>query len=173
MFEIMNFLDERLRHNNSAVVLAAVRVFLRVTIDSGAMHYQVHNPFHLSTKMLEQGWCESHQYISRRRVCDPIGCEQVLERVRAPLITLMTGGSPETAYILLKHIIVLAQVTMSPVIAAISFISTLVNYCSSCLLRLVLPDQALGLGLRVWGLGLPSIPLTQSIMQTAACPWSF
>ena len=41
MFEIMNCLDERLRHNNSAVVLAAVRVFLRVTIDSGAMHYQV------------------------------------------------------------------------------------------------------------------------------------
>ena len=74
MFEVMNFLDERLRHNNSAVVLAAVRVFLRVTIDSGVIHYQV------------------------------------LERVRAPLITLMTGGSPETAYILLKHILVLSQV---------------------------------------------------------------
>eukprot|EP00282_Hemiselmis_andersenii_P016122 CAMPEP_0114118816 /NCGR_PEP_ID=MMETSP0043_2-20121206/5780_1 /TAXON_ID=464988 /ORGANISM="Hemiselmis andersenii, Strain CCMP644" /LENGTH=599 /DNA_ID=CAMNT_0001211323 /DNA_START=18 /DNA_END=1814 /DNA_ORIENTATION=+ len=73
MFEIMNYLDERLRHSNGAVVLAAIRVFLRMTLDSGAIHYHV------------------------------------LERVRAPLITLMTGGSPETAFILLKHILLLAQ----------------------------------------------------------------
>eukprot|EP00286_Rhodomonas_abbreviata_P030069 CAMPEP_0181301436 /NCGR_PEP_ID=MMETSP1101-20121128/7424_1 /TAXON_ID=46948 /ORGANISM="Rhodomonas abbreviata, Strain Caron Lab Isolate" /LENGTH=621 /DNA_ID=CAMNT_0023406743 /DNA_START=76 /DNA_END=1937 /DNA_ORIENTATION=- len=31
MFEVMNFLDERLRHNNSAVVLAASKVFIKLT----------------------------------------------------------------------------------------------------------------------------------------------
>lgn len=40
-FNIMNLLEERLRHSNSAVVLAATKVFLNFTQDMPAVHQQV------------------------------------------------------------------------------------------------------------------------------------
>ncbi|EKX50381.1 Adaptor protein complex 4 subunit beta [Guillardia theta CCMP2712] len=72
-FEIMNFLDERLSHGNSSVVLATVKVFLNLTQDRPELQ------------------------------------KQVVQRVRSPLISLMTGSSPEVAFVLMKHIIILIK----------------------------------------------------------------
>ena len=40
-FDIMNALEDRLQHSNSAVVLATVKVFLRVTLEMADVHQQV------------------------------------------------------------------------------------------------------------------------------------
>ena len=40
MFDILNLLEDRLRHANSAVVLAATRVFLLATLDNAGVHQQ-------------------------------------------------------------------------------------------------------------------------------------
>ena len=44
MFDIMNLLEDRLRHNNSAVVLAATRLFLNITLTHADVHQQAGNP---------------------------------------------------------------------------------------------------------------------------------
>ena len=41
-FDIMNLLEERLKHSNSAVVLGATKVFLNLTQDMPAVHSQVY-----------------------------------------------------------------------------------------------------------------------------------
>ena len=41
-FDIMNVLEERLKHSNSAVVLGATKVFLNLTQDMPAVHSQVY-----------------------------------------------------------------------------------------------------------------------------------
>ena len=41
-FDIMNLLEERLKHSNSAVVLAATKVFLNLTQDMPQVHAQVY-----------------------------------------------------------------------------------------------------------------------------------
>eukprot|EP00743_Colponemidia_sp_Colp-15_P002288 GILK01002479.1.p1 GENE.GILK01002479.1~~GILK01002479.1.p1 ORF type:complete len:794 (-),score=148.65 GILK01002479.1:161-2542(-) len=73
MFDIMNILEDRLKHSNSAVVLGCTKVFLNLTRDK------------------------------------PVICRQVYERLKAPLITLMVGGSFELAYTVLSHIELLVQ----------------------------------------------------------------
>ena len=72
-FDIMNLLEERLKHANSAVVLAATKVFLNLTQDMPAVH------------------------------------EQVFARLKAPMLTLMTGGIFEQGFACLKHIALLTQ----------------------------------------------------------------
>lgn len=42
MFDVMNLLEDRLRHANSAVVLAAVRLFLLITLPHADVHQQVY-----------------------------------------------------------------------------------------------------------------------------------
>jgi len=42
MFDIMNLLEDRLRHNNSAVVLATTRVFLTLTLEHEDVHQAVY-----------------------------------------------------------------------------------------------------------------------------------
>ena len=42
MFDIMNLLEDRLRHANSAVVLATVRLFLLLTLDHPDIHQMVY-----------------------------------------------------------------------------------------------------------------------------------
>lgn len=69
----MDFLDERVRHGNSAIVLAAVKVFLNLTAEKPAVR------------------------------------RQVAERIKGPLMTLVTGASPEVASVLLAHVLVLAR----------------------------------------------------------------
>lgn len=73
MFDIMNLLEPRLKHSNSAVVLGTTKVFLQFTKGKGAVH------------------------------------QQVFERLKAPLLTLMAGGSVELAFTVLSHIDVLVQ----------------------------------------------------------------
>ena len=73
IFDIMNILEERLKHSNSAVVLAATKVFLNLTQDLPTVH------------------------------------KQVYERLRAPMLTLMTGGIFEQGFACLKHIALLVQ----------------------------------------------------------------
>lgn len=61
-FDIMNLLEERLRHSNSAVVLGATKVFLNLTSSMPTVHAQVYM------------------------------------RLKAPMLTLMTGGIFEQVY---------------------------------------------------------------------------
>eukprot|EP00731_Ephydatia_muelleri_P023370 Em0015g953a len=68
VIDILNILDDRLKHANFGVVMAAVRVFLHITSD-----------------MLEMQ-------------------ADILERVRAPLLTFLGSGSPEIIYTCLQHI---------------------------------------------------------------------
>ena len=70
-FDIMNLLEERLKHSNSGVVLAATKVFLNLTQDMPAVHSQVY------------------------------------QRLKAPMLTLMTGGGFEIGFACLKHIALL------------------------------------------------------------------
>ncbi len=72
-FDVMNLLEERLKHSNSAVVLAAVKVFLNLTQDMPAVHSQVYT------------------------------------RLKAPMLTLMTGGNFEQGFTCLKHICLLTS----------------------------------------------------------------
>jgi AP-4 complex subunit beta-1 len=72
-FEIMNFLDERLRHCNAAIVVATVKVFFNLSADNPAIQ------------------------------------KQVIERTKAPLVSLMTAASSEVAFVLLKHMHLLVQ----------------------------------------------------------------
>ena len=72
-FDIMNLLEERLKHSNSAVVLATTKLFLNLTQDMPAVHSQVY------------------------------------QRLKAPMLTLMTGGGFEQGFACLKHIALLTQ----------------------------------------------------------------
>ncbi|KAK9826712.1 hypothetical protein WJX81_000377 [Elliptochloris bilobata] len=73
VYELMNTLDDRLAHSNSAVVMATVKLFLHLTITMPATH------------------------------------QQVLERIKEPLQTLMSRDHYETAYAVLAHFLLLAQ----------------------------------------------------------------
>jgi vesicle coat complex subunit len=73
VFEIINFLDERLRHSNAALVIATVKVLINLSASNPEIQ------------------------------------KHVIQRTKAPLVTLMTGGTPEIAWLLLKHILLLVQ----------------------------------------------------------------
>lgn len=83
VFDIMNLLEDRLKHSNSAVVLGTTKVFLNLTQTMPRVH------------------------------------EEVLKRLKAPLLTLMTGGSHEISFAILAHINILVQ--KSPAIFADSY----------------------------------------------------
>ncbi|KAH0467587.1 hypothetical protein IEQ34_002620 [Dendrobium chrysotoxum] len=68
IFDIMNLLEDRLQHANSAVVLATIKVFLYLTMSMTDVH------------------------------------QQVYERIKAPLLTLVSSGSPEQSYAVLSHL---------------------------------------------------------------------
>lgn len=67
-FDIMNLLEDRLQHANSAVVLATIKVFLNLTMSMADVH------------------------------------QQVYERIKAPLMTLVSSGSSEQSYAVLCHL---------------------------------------------------------------------
>lgn len=67
-FDMMNILEDRLQHTNSAVVLATIKVFLHLTISMADVH------------------------------------QQVYERIKAPLLTLVNSGSAEQTYAVLSHL---------------------------------------------------------------------
>lgn len=67
-FDIMNLLEDRLQHANSAVVLATIKVFLNLTMSMADVH------------------------------------QQVYERIKAPLMTLVSSGSAEQSYAVLCHL---------------------------------------------------------------------
>lgn len=68
IFDIMNLLEDRLQHANSAVVLATTKVFLHMTLSMTDVH------------------------------------QQVYERIKTPLITLVSTGSSEQSYAVLSHL---------------------------------------------------------------------
>eukprot|EP00897_Mesotaenium_endlicherianum_P009523 jgi/Mesen1/859/ME000114S10944 len=67
-FDIMNLLEDRLQHANSAVVLATTKVFLHLTLSMADVH------------------------------------QQVYERIKAPLLTLMSTSNAEQSYAVLSHL---------------------------------------------------------------------
>lgn len=68
IFDIMNLLEDRLQHANSAVVLATIKLFLFLTMSMADIH------------------------------------QQVYERIKAPLLTLVSSGGPEQSYAVLSHL---------------------------------------------------------------------
>eukprot|EP00053_Salpingoeca_punica_P012973 m.116554 g.116554 ORF g.116554 m.116554 type:complete len:782 (+) comp16080_c1_seq1:112-2457(+) len=68
VFDIMNILEERLKHANSGVVLGAANLFIRLTRDMPDIQ------------------------------------DDVLHRLRVPLITLMASSSPELSFTILQHL---------------------------------------------------------------------
>lgn len=79
-YQIMNLLDPVLRSSSSATVLATVRAFLSLVDSIGSTPEEV-------------------QEIK----------EQIVSRVKAPLVTLVASGSNETCYALLKQVKYLVQ----------------------------------------------------------------
>lgn len=79
-YQIMNLLDPVLRSSSSATVLATVRAFLSLVDSIGSTPEEV-------------------QEIK----------EQIVSRVKAPLVTLVASGSNETCYALLKQVEYLVQ----------------------------------------------------------------
>ncbi|KAG2490400.1 hypothetical protein HYH03_011200 [Edaphochlamys debaryana] len=73
VYDMLNALEDRMGHVNSAVVMATIKVFLRLTINMTATH------------------------------------QQVLERIREPLKTLISREDAPTAYAALSHVLLLAQ----------------------------------------------------------------
>jgi vesicle coat complex subunit len=90
VFDIMNLLEDRLKHSNSAVVLGTTKVFLHYTQNMPRVH------------------------------------EEVYKRLKAPLLTLMTGGSHEISFAILAHIHLLVQ--RSPSVFQDSFKHFFVRY---------------------------------------------
>jgi AP-4 complex subunit beta-1 len=74
-FQIMNLLDPVLRTSSSSAVLATVQAFLSLADSTGSTPQEI-------------------QEIK----------EQVVSRIKAPLITLVASGSSEAEYVLLKHV---------------------------------------------------------------------
>jgi len=74
-FQIMNLLDPVLRTTNSGAFMAVIFAFLSLT----------------KNVVEEEGGDNAMR-------------TQIVSRVKAPLITMMTGGSPELTYCLLKHV---------------------------------------------------------------------
>ncbi|CAM6096190.1 unnamed protein product [Calypogeia fissa] len=66
--DMMDVLDDRLQHANSAVVLAAIKVFLHLTMAMPEVH------------------------------------QKVYERIKNPLLTLVSSGSAEQSYAVLSHL---------------------------------------------------------------------
>jgi len=79
-YQIMNLLDPVLRSSSSATVLATVRAFLSMVDSIGSTPEEV-------------------QEIK----------DQIIARVKAPLVTLVASGSNETCFVLLKQVEALVQ----------------------------------------------------------------
>ncbi|GLC44199.1 hypothetical protein PLESTB_000752500 [Pleodorina starrii] len=73
VYDMLNALEDRMGHVNSAVVMATIKVFLGLTLNMTATH------------------------------------QQVLERIREPLKTLISRDDAPTAYAALSHVLLLAQ----------------------------------------------------------------
>ncbi|MEW5316344.1 MAG: hypothetical protein WDW38_007723 [Sanguina aurantia] len=73
VYDILNVLEDRLGSPSSAIVLAAVKVFLHHTINMTATH------------------------------------QQVLERIKDPLKSLISRDDPATVYVVLCHVLLLVQ----------------------------------------------------------------
>ena len=72
-FDVMNVLEDRLQHSNSALVLATIRVFLHLTVAIPDIH------------------------------------QQVLERIKGPLFTMMHNKGPEISYTIASHLRLLVE----------------------------------------------------------------
>jgi vesicle coat complex subunit/outer membrane biosynthesis protein TonB len=77
MFDVMNLLEDRLRHANAAVVLAAVRVFLHVTLAHADVHQAVYERIKAPLLTLAAGgsgevayvvWAHLHLLVTRAPV---------------------------------------------------------------------------------------------------------
>lgn len=112
VFDILNVLEPLLQQANSAVVVAAVKVFLHFTLGMPATHQQVGRgdrarlsrqpparfPGPCGVQLTMTAWIT--RYTSSL---------QVLERIRSPVMTLIGSGAPETAYVLLCHMRLLVE----------------------------------------------------------------
>ena len=101
-FDVMNLLEERLKHSNSAVVLGATKVFLHLTQDMHTVH------------------------------------QQVYARLRAPLLTLVAGGTFEQSFVCLKHIALITS--RAPQVFAADFKNFFCRYNDPACVKLLKLD---------------------------------
>lgn len=81
-------LDERLKHNNSAVALAAIKIFISITEPLTEIHEDVYNRVKGT----------AYKYFNEIKI---------ITKYVEPLLTLLSSGSPELMYICLAHLQVL------------------------------------------------------------------
>lgn len=109
MFDIMNLLEDRLRHNSSAVVLATVRLFLLITLPHADVHQQAPERRHPPPgaagakpppiRSLTSPPAPSPSLL-------PCKSKQVYERIKTPLLTLAAScaATPEVSYAVWGHL---------------------------------------------------------------------
>jgi len=67
-FDIMNLLEERLRHSNAAVVLATTKVFLNLTSDFPQVHQQVYTRLRTPLVTLVHGGSVEQGYVTLKHI---------------------------------------------------------------------------------------------------------
>ncbi|KAK4364929.1 hypothetical protein RND71_016287 [Anisodus tanguticus] len=101
IFDMMNLLEDRLQHANGAVVLATIKLFLQLTLSMADIHQQ----FIFYRQMVSR--CSIGPNVSRDLVSVSFKRnkeEMVYERIKAPLLTLVSSGGPEQSYAVLSHL---------------------------------------------------------------------
>jgi vesicle coat complex subunit len=68
-FDIMNLLEERLKHSNAAVVLATTKVFLNLTQDFPTVHQQVYTRLRTPLVTLVHGGTVEQGYATLKHIC--------------------------------------------------------------------------------------------------------
>nr|GMD44254.1 beta-adaptin-like protein A [Ipomoea batatas] len=91
IFDMMNLLEDRLQHANGAVVLATIKLFLQLTLSMTDVHQQLLGAAEIIEICLRT--LDNFEFGSR-----------VYERIKAPLLTLVSSGSPEQSYAVLSHL---------------------------------------------------------------------
>eukprot|EP00798_Chlamydomonas_sp_ICE-L_P024469 gene24469-10073_t len=99
VYDLLNVLEDRMGHANSAVVMAAIRVFLLFTLNMTATHQQVLERVKEPLKTLASSVDPTLAYpctVTYIHHC--LFHYQVLERVKEPLKTLASHDDPTLAY---------------------------------------------------------------------------
>ena len=125
VYDLMNVLDDRLSHSNSAVVMATVKLFLHLTLRMPATHQQVSNlgcPLYPQARphfnrRLPSAWVDgalfgqsnAHSFTEHWTICGRNWLWQVLERIKDPLQTMISRDHYETAYAVLANFLLIVQ----------------------------------------------------------------
>ncbi|KAH0888295.1 LOW QUALITY PROTEIN: hypothetical protein HID58_050724 [Brassica napus] len=113
-FDIMNLLEDRPLHANGAVVLATVQVFLQLTLSINRykstslflIMENVSSRNKICVGFYDDTFVEIVSVVSKSvsHAVSLIPNDLVYERIKSPLLTLVSSGSPEQSYAILSHL---------------------------------------------------------------------